>query len=150
MATDKTQPPVKTILLIGGISIAAIIGSELLFQSYFNSVYSDEEHAKIYGRPSELLIHTVARDEARLREGHPIPIDQAMETIGRGERPEVVAPRPSSDFSAMLGWLQMVHQFTPPDPSTDASPDTSATPDTTGTAPAVPVPSAPAAVVPHV
>jgi hypothetical protein len=158
MATDKTEPPVKTILLIGSIAIGGLIGSEYLFQSYFNSMYGAEQQAQIYGVRSDLLVRTRDRDNEHLRNGNPVPIDQAMAMVARGDRPQAVVPQPSVDYAAMTGWTQMPREFNPapivasPPPPPPAEP-TGVGPLVPGAPPptgptAAPVPAEPAAVAP--
>lgn len=112
MATDQTEPPVKKILTIGSLAIVFLAGSEYFFQSYFNSMYGAEQQSQIYGTHSALLLRARASEDERLHQG-PMPIDQAMSAVARGERPAGIVPRASSDYAAMHGWTLLPRPFEP-------------------------------------
>lgn len=113
MATDKTEPPVGRIAVIGILSIATVIGAQFVFRSYFFTMYEAEAHRVILDRPSELLQRKRTEDDEHLRTGRPMPIEQAMASIAHGERPSEIEPRPSTVVDAMRGWGMMPRNFDP-------------------------------------
>ena len=84
MATDKTEPPVGRIAVIGLLSIATVIGAQFVFRSYFLTMYESEAHRVVLDRPSELLQRKRTEDDEHLRTGRPMPIEQAMASIAHG------------------------------------------------------------------
>lgn len=113
MATDKTQPPIGRIIGVGALSIGILVGLQFVLNSYFITMYEFEEHRSVLGRPSELLQRKRSEDDEHLRSGRPMPIEQAVAAVARGERPSAIEPRPSSEYEAMRGWSLMPRRFDP-------------------------------------
>lgn len=106
MATDKTEPPIKTILTVAAVSIATLVGLRFAFVSYFNSMYEAEEHRVVLDVNSPILSRMRDESEQRLSQGRPTPITQAIQQFAGSARPGAVEPRPSTDIAPLQGWMQ--------------------------------------------
>jgi hypothetical protein len=118
MATDKTEPPIKTILVIAGITFVSLIGVRLSLVSYFHSMYEAQEQSQVLGVESQLLKRARDAENERLRNGNPTAINAAMEQIASGARPTAIEPQASTDTAALQGWglRQRVVPTAPPAP----------------------------------
>ena len=118
MATDKSEPPIKTILVVAGITFVSLIGVRLSLVSYFHSMYESQEQSQVLGVESQLLKRARDAENERLRNGNPTAINAAMEQIASGARPTAIEPQASTDTAALQGWglRQRVVPTAPPAP----------------------------------
>lgn len=118
MATDKTEPPIKTILVVAGITFVSLIAVRLSLVSYFHSMYEAQEQSQVLGVESQILKRARDAENERLRNGNPTAINAAMEQIASGARPTAIEPQASTDTAALQGWglRQRVVPTAPPAP----------------------------------
>jgi len=141
MATERTEPRIGLIVGLTLLAVCIFFGLRAYLVSYFYMIADDEIAAKAAGVPRarRLLAQTRQREQTTLNAGT-TPLVAAVAAIGSGERPAVVAPRPSDDLSAMQGWGLMPRNYqmpalpvvapapaAPPAPPTAAAPAPAAT-----------------------
>jgi len=104
MAVDKTEPPIKVILTVAGLSIGILVALRLFFVSYFNSSYEarSREHvdAMLRGGSYIWTAGRVRTDEARRLGG----LQAAMSAVAQGQRPPAISPTASTDLAPLQGW----------------------------------------------
>ncbi|MBL8600300.1 MAG: hypothetical protein JNK72_00095 [Myxococcales bacterium] len=153
MATDNTEPPVLRIVGIGIASMGILVGLQFAFTSYFQQMYdADTQRVQVdvLRRDSYRAAITPTELEQRLS-----TVRGAMDAFGRGDRPDAVTPRSSTDTAALAGWGLMPRTVPTPPPVAPVAPAApvaadplvnTASPAAVGAAPAAPAPTvAPAA-----
>jgi hypothetical protein len=122
MAYDKHEP--KT-ALITGLSVVVVLSVVLVryaLVGYFNMMHDEQEARKVATRGIWQLEELRASSAQRLS-GGAMPIDQAMAAIAQGQRPSAISPQPSTDTSAITGWMQNSQPLPPELPLTDPRPE---------------------------
>jgi hypothetical protein len=135
MAFDKSEPRVGLIFQIGIFAVIILVVIRAALVSYFDSMWSDEQHRKVGMASPTALINLRADEDKRLK-GGAMPIDQAMAAMvakGRMNASPDIVPSASRDLAPLQGWQKMPSQV--PGPMMAAPPAESAT--------AAPEPSAP-------
>ena len=141
MAVDKTEPPIKVILTVAGLSIGILVALRLFFVSYFNNSYEarSREHVDAMLRGGS-YIWTAARvrtDEARRLGG----LQAAMSAVSQGQRPGAISPTASTDLAPLQGWSLAPREV----PRAAPAPTPVAAPAPAPVAAPVPAPAAPVA-----
>lgn len=141
MAVDKTEPPIKVILTVAGLSIGVLVAMRLFFVSYFNNSYEarSREHVDAMLRGGS-YIWTAARvrtDEARRLGG----LQAAMSAVSQGQRPGAISPTASTDLAPLQGWSLAPREV----PRAAPAPTPVAAPAPAPVAAPVPAPAAPVA-----
>ena len=144
MAVDKTEPPIKVILTVAGLSLGILVTLRVFFVSYFNNSYEtrSREHIDAMLRGGSYLA-TAGRvhSEEAPRLGR---LQASMDQIARGQRPGAVSPTTSADIAPLTGWTLAPREVprAQPAPAPVVAP---AVPAVTAPVAAAPVPAAPAA-----
>jgi hypothetical protein len=102
MATDQTEVPIRTIVGIGLLSIASIVGVHYGVWSYFHMTYGEAQRVTS-ARPSwtlERARETEARELANIGPA----MERLASAVGTDNRPPQIAPRPSTDLQPLQGW----------------------------------------------
>ncbi len=141
MAVDKTEPPIKVILTVAGLSVGVLMAMRLFFVSYFNNSYEarSREHVDAMLRGGS-YIWTAARvrtDEARRLGG----LQAAMSAVSQGQRPGAISPTASTDLAPLQGWSLAPREV----PRAAPAPTPVAAPAPAPVAAPVPAPAAPVA-----
>jgi hypothetical protein len=158
MAVDKTEPPIKVIITVAGLSLGILVTMRVFFVSYFNSAYDTRARANIdQALHGSSYIWTAARvhteEERRLSR-----LQASMASVAQGQRAGAISPTASTDIAALTGWTLMPREVPrPPPPPAPVAPPVVA-PDLgalgtnaggpMGVAPAAPAAAAPAAAAP--
>ena len=122
MATDQSPPRHKLILVLALGTVASLFVLKFVFDSYFIDMMETEAKAKI-AKPEELW--KVRDDENKRLTQSPVPIDQAMQQIGRGrEASPLIAPQQSNDNAPLVGWARLAQAA--PEEAGDAGEQTAA------------------------
>jgi hypothetical protein len=113
MAIDNTPPRLKLIATIAIITVVTLISLDFVFRSYY-AMMSDEAHR-------EKVAPTTEKDEQHKAEhaaltGAQIPLEAAMEQLGKGNRPEPITPQASEDLAPLTGWSKLPKQAPTPTP----------------------------------
>lgn len=158
MAADNSPLSIRPIAIAAFVAIVILIGLKFVFDSYYVTMFEEEEYRKVGSvQPSELLALRAA--EAKSFAAAPIPLDRAMQLVARGRAepmPQLknggITPEQSKDKAALVGWAQTakldMSDDDEPTPADSAAPSASALPAASGSA-AIPAPSgAPAASSP--
>src|SRR6185436_5576876 len=104
MATDQSLPRHRLIFVMAAITLVSLVGLKFAFDSYFTDMFEAEAKAKI-AKPEELW--KLREDETKRLTQSPLPIDQAMQQVGRGrEASPIIAPQQSTDDAPMVGWAR--------------------------------------------
>jgi hypothetical protein len=142
MAVDKTEPPIKVILTVAGLSLGILVTLRVFFVSYFNNSYEtrSREHIDAMLRGGSYLSTAgrVRTEEARLL-GR---LQASMDEISRGQRPGSVSPTASTDIAPLTGWTLTPREVPRAQPALAPSAPAAAPPVT------APVAIAPVAVAP--
>jgi hypothetical protein len=148
MAVDKTEPPIKVILTVAGLSIGVLVAMRLFFVSYFNNSYEarSREHVDAMLRGGS-YIWTAARvrtDEARRLGG----LQAAISAVSQGQRPGAISPTASTDLAPLQGWSLAPREVprAAPGPAPVAAPALAPVPVAPVAAPAAAAPAAAAPV----
>ncbi|MDB4929049.1 MAG: hypothetical protein JWM10_1533, partial [Myxococcaceae bacterium] len=118
MAVDKTEPPIKVILTVAGLSIGILVTLRVFFVSYYNNAYESRSHQHIESMLQAehgSYIWTAARvraEEARRLTGLPA----AIAAVSRGQRPGAISPTASTDLAPLTGWTLVPHEVPRPAP----------------------------------
>lgn len=166
MAVDKTEPPIKVIITVAGLSLGILVTMRVFFVSYFNSAYDTRARENIdQALHGGSYIWTAARvhaeEERRLGR-----LQASMASVAQGQRAGAISPAASTDIAALSGWTLMPREVPRPPPAPVAPPVVEPAPATPGLgaadtgaagliglAPVAPAPVAPAApgplVAPH-
>ncbi len=135
MAEDS-QPNIRLILKVAGITIVSVVTIRLGLTSYFGYM-EDTEHAHKYvemGQTARDGNLKAKDDEMKALAGGPMPIDRAMQMIASQNRAvpglEPQAADPMREKDTLAGWAQMPREV----PSSMMAPAPSAS--TTAEAPA--------------
>jgi hypothetical protein len=92
------------LLLYIGVALATVIGLFVL-HTWYGSFLDQRFHAELRERgPSEALLAAREEEQKALNSGK-VPLTQAISVIGRQGRPASVKPGPSTDVSAVSGWI---------------------------------------------
>ncbi len=105
MATDNSPPRIKLILVLAISTVVTLFVLKFIFDSYFTEMMEHEAKAKTV-EPIE--VRTIRAEEDKKLTGSPVPIDKAISDLaskGREASP-IIAPQPSDDTAAQVGWLQ--------------------------------------------
>jgi hypothetical protein len=104
MAVDKTEPPIKVIITVAGLSLGILVTLRVFFVSYFNNAYEtrSREHidAMLHGGSYIWTAGRVHTEEQRRLGG----LQAAMGVVAQSQRPAAIAPAPSVDTAALAGW----------------------------------------------
>lgn len=158
MAVDKTEPPIKVIITVAGLSLGILMTMRVFFVSYFNSAYDSRARENIdqalHG-DSYIWTATRVRAEEERRLGR---LQASMASVAQGQRAGSISPAASTDIAALSGWALMPREVPRPPPAPVAPPVVEPAPATPGLgaagliglAPVAPAPVAPAAVAPLV
>jgi hypothetical protein len=140
MAFDKSEPRVGLIFQIGIFSVLILLGIRAALTSYFDSMWTSEQHRKIGMATPTALINLRADEDKRLKDG-PMPIDKAMEAMvvkGRMNASPDISPSASRDVAPLQGWQKLPAEVPAPmmappppvdQPSVSPEPAGSAAPD---------------------
>ncbi len=147
MAADNSPLRMQPIALTAFIGILVLIGLKFIFDSYYVTMFEEEEYRKVGSvQPTELLALRAA--EAKSFASAPVPLDKAMQLVSKGRADPAlkngsIMPEPSNDRAAMVGWAQIAKadmvtdtDETPAVPS--AGPATSSSASPTGSVSAAP------------
>lgn len=160
MAVDKTEPPIKVIITVAGLSLGILVTLRVFFVSYFNSAYDTRARENIdqalHGGSYIWTAGRVHAEEER-RLGR---LQASMASVAQGQRPGAISPAASTDIAALTGWTLMPREVPrPPPPPAPVVVPAAAAPDLgalgtgaggpMGLAPAVPGAAAPAPVAPE-
>ena len=133
---DDSPPRNGVIAFYTVLTVAVLIGTDFLLDSYFAKMMDAEVHEKILTSGLDKAYETRAREQEALEKSG---ISTAMRTIaqqGRGSSP-VIAPESGANKGEVQGWSQLKRQVAEPAKPAAASP-TDATPAPDGTPPAAP------------
>lgn len=148
MAVDKTEPPIKVILTVAGLSISILVTLRVFFVSYFNSAYEtrSREHidAMLHGGSYVATAARVRTEEER-RLGR---LQASMEAIARGPRPGALSPAASPDIAPLTGWTLAPREVPRPAPVAVVPAPEPAAPAVAPAAPAAAAPAPPAVAAP--
>jgi hypothetical protein len=158
MAVDKTEPPIKVIITVAGLSLGILMTMRVFFVSYFNSAYDSRARENIdQALHGGSYIWTAGRvhveEERRLGR-----LQASMASVAQGQRAGVISPAASTDIAALSGWTLMPREVPRPPPAPVVPPVVEPAPVAPGLgapapvapAPVAPAPVAPAPVVPPV
>jgi hypothetical protein len=117
MATENTEPKSGLILRVAVLAVVSLVGIRFALVSYYNANMDDELHRKVASVKSPQLVELRAQEQKALT-GSALPIDKAMvlyATHPREMAGEALAPQPSTDTAALVGWMQRPRPLpTPP------------------------------------
>jgi hypothetical protein len=131
MAFDKSEPRVGLIFQIGIFAVIILVVIRTALVSYFDSMWTDEQHRKVGLSSPTALINLRADEDKRLK-GGTMPIDQAMAAIvskGRMNASPDIAPSASRDIAPLQGWQKLPSEVPgpmmapPPAESATAAPE---------------------------
>lgn len=141
MAVDKTEPPIKVIITVAGLSLGILVTMRVFFVSYFNNAYEtrSREHidAMLHGGSYVWTAGRARTDEQRRLGG----LEGAITAVGRGQRPGAISPTTSVDIAPLQGWT-----LTPREVPRAAPPVVAPAPAAVPADPAAAAPTAPAAL----
>jgi hypothetical protein len=145
MAVDKTEPPIKVIITVAGLSIGILVAMRVFFVSYFHNAYDarSREHidAILHGGS---YIWTSGR--VRSEEQHRLTrLPNAIAAVSAGLRPESIRPTSSVDLAPLQGWTLAPREVPRPAPAVVEA----ASPTALAGSPAVAAPAALAAAGAH-
>jgi hypothetical protein len=118
MAVDKTEPPIKVILTVAGLSLGILVTMRVFFVSYYNNAYETRSHQQVDAMlqaEGGSYLWTAARvraEEARRLTGLPA----AIAAVSRGQRPGAISPAPSVDVAPLAGWTLAPREVPRPAP----------------------------------
>ena len=108
MAFDNTPPSNSMIFKYAMLAVVALVLLKPLFDLYFDHMFRARQQALVDANPpSELIAQHKWEDKALT--GGALPIDRAINALSRDQRTgtSVIAPQPSTDFSAVTGWSKL-------------------------------------------
>ena len=148
MAVDKTEPPIKVIITVAGLSLGILMTMRVFFVSYFNSAYDSRARENIdQALHGDSYIWTAARvraeEERRLGR-----LQASMASVAQGQRAGAISPAASTDIAALSGWTLMPREV--PRPPAPVAPPVVEPAPAPAPAPVAPAPVAPAPVAPPV
>jgi hypothetical protein len=123
MAVDKTEPPIKVIITVAGLSLGILVTLRVFFVSYFHSAYDTRARENIdQALHGGSYIWTSARvhaeEERRLGR-----LQASMASVAQGQRAGAISPTASTDIAALTGWTLMPREVPrPPPPPAPAAP----------------------------
>jgi hypothetical protein len=108
LRADATPPRNGLIALYTAITVTGLLLLKPIFDSYFAAMFGGERERKIATAPTSQLDAHRARDR-ELLEVKGVPIDRAISQLARGRAaaPALVAPLPSEDTGALVGWQHL-------------------------------------------
>ena len=119
MATDNSPPRVRAIFITAVIAFMILVGLKFVFDSYYVTMFEEEEFLKIGSTQSKQLADLRAGEKKNLANSA-MPIDRAMMLLAKS-RDEAsaagpdggVTPIQSTDTAALIGWAKLPHDLTP-------------------------------------
>jgi hypothetical protein len=157
MASDNSPPRIRPILATAAIAVVVLVSLKFVFDSYYLSMFEDEEFRKV-GSVSPVALIALRAAEKKSLASAPIPLDRAMQLVAKGRSEPIpgmqnggITPEQSTDEASLVGWAQLPshHTVSVTEPASSASAavpasSSSAAPAASGSAAAVPPPPRPA------
>jgi hypothetical protein len=106
---DDTPPRNRVIFSYTMLGVITLVGLKFVFDSYLDSSRRDVRRDHIEASHTQVVLDAY-RAEQRLRlSGGPMPIDRAIQEIGRRGRTAFpqLRPMPSEDREPLIGWAQL-------------------------------------------
>ena len=116
MAVDKTEPPIKVIITVAGLSLGILVTLRVFFVSYFHNAYEarSREHidAMLHGGSYIWTAGRVRTEEERRL----VRLPGAIAEVAGGRRPASISPTPSTDLAPLQGWTLAPREVPRPAP----------------------------------
>ena len=105
LRADNTQPRNRLIAFYTALVVVTLVLLKPLFDSYFESMFTNETSVKVLTQPAVELEAIHARERVLLEE-RGVPMDRVFAQLARGRQaaPALVAPQPSTAVDAIKGW----------------------------------------------
>ena len=104
MAVDKTEPPIKVIITVAGLSLGILVAMRVFFVSYFNNAYEarsrEQIEAMLHGASYVWTAGRLSREEGP-RLGR---LPGAIAEVASGRRAASISPTLSNDLAPLQGW----------------------------------------------
>jgi len=104
MAIDNTPPRLRLIVTIAVIVVITLVGLDFVFKSYYAFMSDEAVREKLAPLKDREELH--AAEKASLTSAK-MPLDQAMAELAKGNRAELIEPKPSEDLGPMTGWSKL-------------------------------------------